>query len=235
MLIRLILIVVVVLIPARTAFPAGDPVPIDSETRTAVVNKVAGLMERHYVFQETGEAMASHIRARLSAGAYDSYGETVPFCRQVTADLREISADKHLFVFHSRSEAREVAARKGLLSPEDTAAVNLELHGYEQESNFGFIRVEVLDGNIGYLRLDAFSGEDDAGARANAAMALLASTQAVIIDLRQNGGGGGSVLPLLASYFFQGDPVPLTGVWYRASGKTEEVSTLPVVAGRRLP
>ena len=219
-------------ISPRTA--AEDTLPIDSATRAMVVIDVADLMTASYVFPETGKAMAVYLRARLSDGAYDSYGETEEFCRQVTADLREISHDNHLFVFHSPDEAREVAARNGLLSPEATAAVNLELHDLDRQSNFGFTRVEVLEGNIGYLRLDAFSDADEAADRAVAAMAFLSSTHAVIIDLRGNGGGGGPVLPMLASYFFEGEPVPLSGVWYRATDAVEEAWTLPKTTGKRL-
>jgi hypothetical protein len=235
MLIRLVAIIAVFLIGASPALPGDGPLPISSDTKALVVNKVADLMTEHYVVQATGKAMGDHIRSRLSDGAYDSFGDTIPFCRQVTIDLREISHDKHLFVFHSLSEARAVAAGNGLLSPEDTSAIKHELYASELESNFGFVGAEVLDGNVGYLRLDAFSGEDDATKRADAAMAFLATTQAVIIDLRSNGGGGGPVLSHLATYFFEGQPVRLTGVWYRATGETEEVWTLPVVSGRRIP
>ncbi len=53
------------------------------------------------------------------------------------------------------------------------------------------------------------------------AMAELVTTDAMIIDLRTNGGGGGGgVGRLLASYFMGPEPAPLTGVFWRSSGET---------------
>ena len=121
--IRLVVLLLLALTIGLSSVAAQDALAIDSETRALVVNRVADMIRKHYVFPENGKAMAAHIRTRLSEGAYDGYGETIPFCRQVTADLREVVNDKHLFVFHSPEEAREVAASKGLLSPEETAAV----------------------------------------------------------------------------------------------------------------
>jgi C-terminal processing protease CtpA/Prc len=68
--------------------------------------------------------------------------------------------------------------------------------------------VEQLPGNVGYLDFRGFASPDQAGATAIAALNFLAYCDAIIIDLRQNGGGSPAQIQLISSYFFS-DPVPL--------------------------
>jgi hypothetical protein len=64
--------------------------------------------------------MANHIRQQHSNGEYNSFSELEPFCKKLTSDLREISHDKHLWVFYSPEEALEVRAYKRMLPEEET-------------------------------------------------------------------------------------------------------------------
>jgi len=61
--------------------------------------------------------------------------------------------------------------------------------------------MEILEGNIGYLDLCYFSGVKPSGETAVAAMNFLSNANAVIIDLRKNGGGNPSMIPLTETYF----------------------------------
>ena len=63
-------------------------------------------------------------------------------------------------------------------------------------------KLEILDGNIGYLDLRSFQSAHVGGETAAAAMAFLSNADAVIIDLRRNGGGDPTMIQLLSSYFF---------------------------------
>ena len=100
--------------------------------------------------------------------------------------------------------------------------------------NFGFARVERLAGNIGYLDLRGFMPPAVAGETATAAMTFLASTDAVIVDLRQNGGGDPMMVAFLTSYLFGSQPVHLNDFYSRTSNETRQSWTLPYVPGRRL-
>jgi len=87
------------------------------------------------------------------------------------------------------------------------------------------LRATPLDGNIGYLKIDGFVGAPDPEGAATvvaAAMTFLSNTDALIIDLRQNGGGEPYMVKLVASYFFSGDkPVHLGDTVYRKAGTKE--------------
>ena len=68
------------------------------------------------------------------------------------------------------------------------------------------------------------------------AMAFLANTDALIIDLRENQGGGTSMFAFLASYFFNG-PVHLGDLSWRLAGTRDynvtQTWTMPYVQGQR--
>jgi len=68
-------------------------------------------------------------------------------------------------------------------------------------NNYGFKELKILDGNIGYLNLSVFFSTDYAGKIADAAMAYFSNCNALIIDLRANGGGWGDMVVYLLAYF----------------------------------
>ena len=86
----------------------------------------------------------------------------------------------------------------------------------QKQHNWGFAEVTRLDGNVGYLKLASTRVHGGGGgAVAAGAMALLANTDALIIDLRENQGGTPSMVSLLATYLFDGAPVQLTETHWR--------------------
>ncbi len=61
-------------------------------------------------------------------------------------------------------------------------------------------------------------------------MNFLAYCDAIIVDLRQNGGGDPAQIQLISSYFFE-EPVHLNDLYARATDRTENYWTLPYVPG----
>lgn len=211
-----------------------EMIEVDAATKNEVISKVAQFMKDGYVFAEIGVKMGDHIKHKHERGEYDSYVDVKEFCAQVTSDLREISHDRHIFVFSSPDEAVEVAARKGLLPDDERKSIEKQLFESSKRENFGFSSVQVLDGNIGYLGLRYFPDVDDGAETCIGAMRFLCNTDAIIIDLRENGGGGGLV-EFLSSYFFTSEKVHLSSCYFRASDSTLHSWTLPFVPGKRMP
>ena len=71
------------------------------------------------------------------------------------------------------------------------------------ENNFGFQKVEVLKGNIGYIKLSQINISEYSLKTLIASMQIVKNTKALIIDLRNNGGGGSTIGPVLESFFFE--------------------------------
>ena len=99
-------------------------------------------------------------------------------------------------------------------------------------TEFGFRKVEILPGNIGYLDFRFFANAGDGGPTAIAAMNFLAHTDALIFDLRQNGGGNPSMIQLISSYLFE-EPVHLNSFYIRKGDSTQQFWTQELVDHRR--
>jgi C-terminal processing protease CtpA/Prc len=65
-------------------------------------------------------------------------------------------------------------------------------------------------------------------------MNFLANAEALIIDLRQNGGGEPGAVALISSYLFGPEPVHLSDIYWRPDNETRQWWTLPYVPGKRL-
>ena len=139
--------------------------------------------------------------------------------------------DAHLKHSYS-SEAQPVPPEGKEIVPETLAEKNESRQG-AQAKNFGFDRIERLPGNVGYLKMNSFVRPDFAGDTAGRAMAFLANTDALIIDLRTSGGGSPDMVTFMASYFFDDEPYRL-GNWYtRAEKGVHQLWTMPYVPGSR--
>jgi C-terminal processing protease CtpA/Prc len=102
-----------------------------------------------------------------------------------------------------------------------------------RSTNYGFHKLEHLAGNVGYLDLRAFNDARWAGETAIAAMKFLANCDAVIIDLRWNGGGSPSMIQLISSYFFE-EPVHLNSFYIRDEDRTQQFWSHAHVEGSRM-
>jgi C-terminal processing protease CtpA/Prc len=102
-----------------------------------------------------------------------------------------------------------------------------------RRDNFCFKEIKLLEGNIGYLDFRCFSEATEAGPTAIAALNFLAYTDAIIFDLRQNGGGSPSMIQLISSYLFR-EPTHLNSFYVRESDSINQFWTQAYVEGPRL-
>ena len=184
-----------------------------------VVERVCRALEAEYVFPEVAARMAAAARERLEAGEYHQHPLETTLARRLTEDLRAVSGDKHLGV---RVSARRPDSAEGAVGMGDGAA-----------QNYGFKRVEVLPGNVGYVRFDGFFEGEGARRAASAAMQFVSGCDAVIFDLRHNGGGSPEQIRFITSYLYE-EPTHLNDMVDRAGKVVEEYWTLKDVPGRRL-
>ncbi len=99
-------------------------------------------------------------------------------------------------------------------------------------NNYGFRRVELLPGNVGYIKFDVFDGIKEAQEVAAEALASVAECDALIFDLRDNGGGSPEMIQFISSYLFD-EPTHLNSFYDRLSNKTSETWTLQEIPGKR--
>ncbi|HET7187772.1 MAG TPA: S41 family peptidase [Gemmatimonadaceae bacterium] len=204
---------------------------IDAATRARVVNAAAASLDSFYVFPDVAKRMGDTARARLARGDYDGYDSGPAFAQRLADDFAAISHDKHLNVrFDARGlpPQRPETGAPAAPTPDDSARDRREA----DERNCSFVKVERLEGNVGYLRFDGFEDADLCAPTVAAAMTFLAGTRAMIIDLRWNGGGQPKMVALVSSYLFD-RRTHLNDLWTRRTNATEEFWTRDSVAGRK--
>jgi hypothetical protein len=199
---------------------------IDAGERAEVIAGVLKELIKSYVDPEKAKDLEAAIRSRQKNGDYDTITSATALARTLTAHLREVSHDKHLHVDYMPSFPGGPGPRPG---PANRDQMGKRLAA----RNYGFKKLERLEGNVGYLELEGFLPAEFAAETAAAAMSFLANTDALIIDLRHNGGGDPTMVAFLCSYFFDAQPVHLNDLYHRPDNRTHQWWTLPYVPGRR--
>jgi hypothetical protein len=220
--------------PAQVLFRIkadGPPLPIDQATVNAVIDKVLKNLDEDYVFPEVAAKMAEAIRKRQTDHAYDDVKTGQQLAQRLTHDLQETSHDKHLRIMCSTDALPKPPGHNS--PPHESPAMKARVRQRGEWINGGYRKVERLPGNIGYLAVDGFPDLEAAVGPAAAAMDFLANTDALIIDLRRNGGGAPQSVALLCSYFFDSNPIHLNNLYWRKGNRTEEFWTQKDVAGKR--
>jgi hypothetical protein len=226
-------IIVLLLFCSLRALGQTSPDPLTSEEISEVVDSISTILDREYVFPEIGKSIKDHLKESHANGKFNSIKDPQEFAQVLTNVVRSINDDKHLRVSFN---PEMIAQWNNAVSEEDSLAIEAQQRRRGQLNNYGFSEVKILDGNIGYLNLTGFYGvNEEAGHTAEAAMNFLSNADALIIDLRTNGGGSPSMIQLITSYLFDSEPVHLNNFYYRPQDEVTQTWTLPYVPGKRRP
>ena len=200
---------------------------IDSATRARVIDGAIGQLNESYVFPETAKKMGDLVKSKQKKGDYDSITDGDAFAKMLTENFQEVSHDKHLRVNFSPAPMPD--RPEGPPNADDRARYRKDM----ERMNCGFDKVEILTGNVGYLKFNFFADPEVCGSTAVAAMNFLANVDAIIFDLRENGGGDPKMIAFISTYLFS-EPTHLNDIWERKDDSTHQYWTLPYVPGKRL-
>ena len=211
------------------AIPPGavvENVTLDTAGRQRVIDGVAKNLKESYVYPDLAQKMEDAVRANQKRGDYDAITDPDAFANRLTKDLQAVSHDKHLGVNFSPVK----------LPPEGqkhNAEEEAQFRKMLERTNCAFEKVEVLPRNIGYLKFNAFADPTFCGPTVVAAMNFLAHVDAIIFDLRENGGGDPRMVAMISSYLFD-KPTHLNDLYNRKEDFTTQYWTLPYVPGNTL-
>lgn len=200
------------------------PVRLPGMPHNDLLEAAMTLFTEKYIFPDKAATAAADIRARLAAGEFDGLDEA-DLSDQITDALDKHCGDKHL-----RLRPGSAAA-----SGSDTPTTEDATRAWEakcERSNHGVHRVERLPGSIGLIDLRLVTSPLGAQTIA-AAMTMVATTQALIIDNRNNRGGDPLGVQLWHSYLFPDAETHLNDIYDGNTGTTRQYWTLPHVAGPR--
>ena len=193
---------------------------VDAAKRRRLIDGIAREIEAHYVDPEVGKRMIVAIREQDAKGRYDAITAAPVLADRLVSDLRSVSHDGHLRVMFG-GPAVPPPGSAGAVPP-------------PPPPGFGFGPINRMAGNVAHLVLNGFV-RDDAQVRQaiGGYMSQVADADALLLDLRQNGGGDPATVALVASYLFDDKPVHINDMFRRDTGETRQFWTHAKVAGKR--
>ena len=210
--------------PAQQAEPTAEAGRLDPR---AIVAEVRRVIAEQYVMPERRAPLDAILAEGLASGRYDVTDPAV-LVERIDADLKKVGRDKHLTIWLDARQAENLAAQQNAAAPDSS--------GFERQvraANHGVNELRLLPGNIRYMAYNSsmWIGPESA-AVLEQAMRFLGGGEAVIIDIRRNGGGSPMPAQYILSHFMPPDQQLYT---FYEGGKANRVFTLPEVpAGRML-
>jgi retinol-binding protein 3 len=228
----LLILIVNLLVAAPAGFSQSQS--LTAEIRKQTIEDLAALLPERYAYKEIGQKLQQLLREKLQAGKYDLYASPLEFSIAVTNDLRSFNSDRHLALNFS-PQTQPAASTTTPTRPPTAEEQAKQVSVFNRQMNFGFKNVRFLNGNVGYLKFDYFDSYlEYSSPVVDAAMAFFKNSDALIIDLRENGGGSGQMVNYIAGFFFR--KRQLTGTSYnRLTDTTTEEFITPQPDEKQLP
>jgi hypothetical protein len=199
---------------------------IDDGARRRVIDAAAAALNDAYVDPAVAQKMEADLRTRLARGEFAKISDGDEFADTLTNALRSVSHDKHLGV--SFVPAQLPPPPPPPAAPPPAAAAPAQLPG----SRCGFQPATLLANRIGLIKFNGFSPVAQCREAASVMLNSLGEVDAIIFDLRDNGGGEPAMVAYIGSYLF-GGRTHFTDIWTRKTNETREYWTQTDAPGRR--
>lgn len=185
--------------------PPAAHVQLSAADRATALQAIQAQIEKSYVFPEMRGPLVERLNQSQKAGRYE-LADPVRFAERLTEDLRAVSHDKHMGLRHAPAQ---YAA--GLAPPTGDDGSEAFMRRQALRDHHGLAELKLLPGNIRYLKITGFEWvRDETGTAYDDALRFLKDGDAVILDLRGNGGGDSAAVQYLTSHFLDADTLLVT-------------------------
>lgn len=193
----------------------------------SLVDDLAKIVMNNYCSPEKLTGMKEDIGAAHSNTEVLSMPDAESLASVLSDEFQTTVSDTRVKVSYEPNYVPVVLPKLPPLPPEQLIAVI-------QNS----IKLDILEGNIGYLRIDHILGEDVAEKVGHLLLDLIwnkiVPTSALIFDLRYTGSGDISGIPYIVSYFTEAEPViHIDSVYDRPSNTTTKLMSMQTLLGQR--
>ncbi|MEM9305290.1 MAG: S41 family peptidase [Pseudomonadota bacterium] len=213
---------------------------LSAAEKAEVIEQIQASIEENYVFADRADALNQSLGERLEAGQFDAAHSGETFAEALTESLFELTNDKHFLVTYNpelienRQARREQASQAEAGSEPEAAEPSIDWNlWYAEKENFGFEKVEILPGNIGYVKLTFFQPLAWMQATLDSTLDFVSHTDALIIDLTRNGGGYAPSDSYFGSFFLEPEPMLWMSSYDRRSDERSEEFTVKDVGAER--
>lgn len=198
---------------------------ISNRIRAELIDSVISRISNGYVFADKTANLEKALRKYEKEGVPGDSVSSIVFVEQINRLLFLASNDKHLQLLYSHGKLPNQDRKEGPL-PEFITQFAIE-------HNYGFEKLEILKGNIGYINILGFFPFEEARNAAISAFRFVENTSALIVDIRQNNGGETNISNFIISYFFDQKPVNFLSTQFRKDRRLEQTWSAFYLPGTR--
>jgi len=200
-------------------FLASVNVTAQPSSYDASIRKIKSLISEHYIITEKIKILSDSLGGM-------NYKDLKPqdFVEKINMQLQRYSGDKHLRLEYNPDYTRKVKIGED---------VKEEQRGKERSTNFGFNKIEILKGNTGLLRLTYFADPEGLDDLIKSTFNVLSNTDQLIVDLRGNSGGSGTMLQKLISVFLTERSAAILQVKYKSNTIALKTDSIPLTEYRK--
>lgn len=193
---------------------------LTSRIKSATIANVSKSLKDNYIFLDTARRMGNFISQQLKMGAYDTIRTPDVFAHKLTTDLRSVYHDGHLSITYDPPVAK-------IDEKPDTVAQRTKRLPFRKQVNFGMEKIEIMAGNISYLKLKGFfSPDEEMKSVVTAALRFVSNSNALVIDIRDNRGGDPAAVSFFCGFFFN-EKTHLNDLYCRKDRSYTEFWTSP--------
>ncbi len=185
---------------------------IKPEQIDSLINGIKKTVLENYVLTDKANLISYSLTARHYTGIQSIDSLT----KKLNEDLFNLSDDKHLFLQYRPEVADNLINHKDIHKEQDKK---------EKREHYGFEQADVIGNNIGYIKLNYFADATHAQKTILKYTSRLKNTSAIIIDLRNNFGGSGTMIQLLSGIFLPADQEEILKINYKTQGDVTLKST----------
>lgn len=194
---------------------------MDNSSKTQILSDLKTEISKQYVLEEKVPEILAALESLSSPDTLSKFSTEKEFSETIDKKLSHF--DKHFSL--EWTDPKKV----------DDSQPSESYWDQLDRKNSGFNKVEILKGNVGYIDFWGFDRVNDKSEQRVAnVMSFVSDTDAIIFDLRNNGGGSPRMVQLLSGYLFN-KRTQLSSIYWRHSDETDEFWTFRKVKGKKLP
>ncbi|KAJ3031028.1 UNVERIFIED_CONTAM: hypothetical protein HDU68_006866 [Siphonaria sp. JEL0065] len=201
------------------SFPEVPPIEIDEATRDQVLQRLATKIRKFYCEPDKAELIATDLESRTTKNEFVK-GSTLQELKNLLNPILKAS-DLHfgIHILPADEAIMEEPQDTGEFeepSSEDTARYTEQV----ALKNFGIPKAEILQGNVGYFKWDNQHNCKISSQRVIDTLNYLSDSNALIVDLRECGGGDPDTADVLYDVLFEGE-IHVNDFYWRPTNETK--------------
>jgi C-terminal processing protease CtpA/Prc len=179
---------------------------LSKENIEKTITDVMLLLDKNYIYPEKALLVEEELKRKLTNKEFDGISDWYSFIRSLNKIMRGITSDMYLDIVETNpSFILEKIQKTSSFNTQDSYAID---------------NVDILNGNIGYMRMNYFYQSPNVKQDIYLALKELANAGALIIDLRNTEGDSILVAQYFMSFFIE-ENIVLSEILYDKQNKRE--------------